>query len=75
MRWKRWALDNGLGRGDILPAKAFNFAIYLCSLIQRSDSPTLVITAFYSVKWFHDLNDLKSPTESHLVLNILESAK
>ncbi|XP_053391932.1 uncharacterized protein LOC128554660 [Mercenaria mercenaria] len=74
-RWERWAKCNGFGSGDILPAKAFPFAIYLASLIQTSNTPSPVISAFYAAKWFHDLGDLKSPTDSKLVINILEAAK
>jgi len=75
IRWKKWALCNGLGSGDTLPVKAFPFAIYLSSLIQTSNSPSPVITAFYAMKWFHDMCDVKSPTDSRLVANVLESAK
>ena len=31
--------------------------------------------AFYSIKWFHELFDFKSPTDSELVINVLEGAK
>ena len=74
-RWRNWALANGLGGKDILPAKAFNVALYLVSLIQTSNSPSPVINAFYSLKWFHNMLDIESPTDSSLVSNILESAK
>lgn len=74
-RWEKWAKGNGLGSGDIFPAKAFPFAIYLASLIQTANTPSPVISAFYAVKWFHDLFDFKSPTDSKLVTNILESSK
>ena len=36
-KWKLWALSNGLGSKDILPAKVFNVA----------HSPSLVISAYY----------------------------
>lgn len=74
-RWKKWALDNSLGQQDILPAKPFHFALYLCSIMQFVNSDSTIISAFYSIKCFHDLYGLKSPTESLLVKNILESAK
>jgi len=59
----------------VLPAKPFVVAIYLASLIQFSLTPSPVISAFYAITWFHDINGLKSPTESKLICNILESAK
>lgn len=74
-RWRKWALLNGLGVGDTLPAKAFHVALYLASLIQTANTPSPVQNAFYSIKWFHDLFDYKSPTESKLVSNILDAAK
>lgn len=74
-RWRVWALANGLGSGDILPARDFPVALYLTSLIQSANSCRPIITAFYSIKWFHDINNFSSPTNSKIVLNILEAAK
>ena len=38
IRWKKWALTNGLGRGDISPAnKALNVEIHLCPLVLRTE--------------------------------------
>jgi hypothetical protein len=64
-----------LGSGDILPASAFPVALYLTSLIQSANSASPVISAYYSLKWFHDINGVRSPTSSSLVTNILEAAK
>ena len=33
------------------------------------------MNAFYSIKWFHKLFDFKSPTDSKLVINVLDGAK
>lgn len=74
-RWAAWALSNGLTSRDILPAKAFHVAIYLSSLIQIANSPSSVYNAFYSVKWFHDLFDFNSVSDSKLISSILEAAK
>ncbi|XP_053378570.1 uncharacterized protein LOC123554439 [Mercenaria mercenaria] len=74
-RWRKWAYCNGLGRGDILPAKPLSVSLYLCSIIQSANGSSSVIAAFYGIKWFHDLYDLKSPTESKLVQNVLEAGK
>ena len=75
IRWKKWALVHGLGSGDILPAGAIPFALYLMSLTQTANTASPVTSAFYSIKWFHDLCGLTSPTSSTIVVNILESAK
>lgn len=75
MRFHKWALCNGLGSRDILPARSLAVAIYLASLIQTANTPSPVIAAFYAIKWFHDIMGLESPTNSKLVVNILESAK
>ena len=75
IRFHKWASSNGLRSRDILPAKALTVAIYLASLIQSANSPSAVIAAFYGIKWFHDLYGLESPTNSKLVVNVLESAK
>ena len=74
-RWSSWALSNGLTSRDILPAKAFHVALYLASLVQTANTPSPVVNAFYAIKWFHDLFDFSSPTDSHLVKNVLEAAK
>ena len=50
LRWKKWLVGNGFEVRDALPAKAFNFALYLVSLIQQSNSSSPLINAFYSIK-------------------------
>lgn len=75
IRWKNWAFCNGFGRSDILPAKPLSVSLYLCSLIQSANGSSSIISAFYGIKRFHDLYDLKSPTESKLVQNVLEAGK
>ena len=74
-KWKLWALSNGLGSKDILPAKAFNVALYFASIIQIADSLSPLISAYYSLKLYHNLFELPSPVDSNLVTNILESPK
>ena len=74
-RWAAWALSNGLSGEDILPAKAFHVALYLSSLVQSANTPSLVINAYYSIKWFHELFDFSSVTNSKLVSNVLEAAR
>ena len=74
-RWRCWALSNGLESKDTLPARAFHVALYIASLVQSANSHSPVTNAFYSIKWFHELFDFKSPTDSKLVINILDAAK
>ena len=64
-----------MGSRDVLPAKLLPFALYLASIIQTASSPSPVLTAYYSVKFYHDLYGCFSPTESSLVVNVLEAAK
>ena len=75
VRFQKWVYSNNLGSKYVLPAKPFVVAIYLAHLIQSSQTPSPVISAFYVIKWFHDINELKSQTESKLVCNILEASK
>ena len=75
LRWKKWADSNGVGSRHILPAQVFSFALYLVSLIRTASTPSPVITAFYSIKWVHDISDMKLPTDSKIVINVLEAAK
>ena len=74
-RFHKWAISNGLGSSDTLPAKQFPVAIYLSSLIQTVSSPSPVVAAYYAIKWYHDMYGLESPTDSKLVKNVVEAAK
>ena len=74
-KWRQSAHSNGLGSGDILPARALHVALYLTSIIQNANSPSPLIHAFYSLKLIHNLGDYSSPTDSQLVKNILEAGK
>lgn len=52
-----------------------HFRVHCKSLIQSANSASPVISAYYSLKWFHDINGVRSPSSSSLVTNILEAAK
>lgn len=75
LRWKKWAEGNGVESRHILPAQVFPVALYLVSLIQTASTPSPVITAFYAIKWVHEICGMNSPTDSKIVSNVLESAK
>ena len=46
----------------MLPAAPAYVALYLLSVLQASISPSLVQSAFYSVRLAHDVAGLQSPT-------------
>ncbi|CAG2197212.1 unnamed protein product [Mytilus edulis] len=75
IRWKKWAVHNGISRCDILPAKSLHVALYLSSLVQNSHTASPVISAFYSIQWAHRMIGQTSPTENLAVKNVLEGAK
>ena len=75
LRWKKWGISNDLGSSEILPAKALTVAIYLVSLIQTARTPSPIVSAFYGIKWMHEMYGLESPTNNKMVLNVLEAAK
>ena len=74
-KWKQWAISNGLGSRDILPARALHAAIYLASIIQTANTLSPLIHAFHSLKWIHNIGEWVSPTDSQLVKNVLEAGK
>ncbi|CAG2202531.1 unnamed protein product [Mytilus edulis] len=75
IRWKKWAVHNGISRCDILPAKSLHVALYLSSLVQNSRTASPVISAFYSIQWAHHMIGQTSPTVNLVVKNVLEGAK
>lgn len=75
LRWKKWALSNGISSEFILPAKPIHVAIYLACLVQQNRTPSPINQAFYSIRWAHKIISVISPTDSDLVKNILEGAK
>lgn len=65
-----------LGEGIVCLLRLLTVAIYLSSLIQTASGQVPLISAFYAVKWYHDLYSLESLTDSKLVCNgFLEAGK
>lgn len=58
-----------------LPAQSIHVAMYLSSMIDTGKSDKVISAMFYAIKWYHNINDLKDPTDSSIVKNILECAK
>ena len=72
-RWRSWAYK--LSEITVLPAATAYVALYLFSVLQASTSPSLVQSAFYSIRLAHDGAGLQSPTSHTLPQKVLESAR
>ena len=59
----------------VLPAATAYVALYLFSVLQASTSPSLVQSAFFSIRLAHDGAGLQSPTSHTLPQKVLESAR
>jgi len=70
--FKRFCEDNGFLS---CPAHPVHVGMYLSIFIDEGKSTNVVSSAFYAIKWLHNINDLVDPTERAIVKNILESAK
>jgi len=57
------------------PAYPMHVAMYLSSLIDSGKSDSVVMSAYYGIKWYHNISDSKDPTDSQLVQSMLECAK
>ena len=72
-RWKKWATKKpGI---VVLPAKPFQFAMYLAFLTQSSKTSAPVEEAVNSISWAHQLAVVEDPAEHPLVKQILAGAK
>ena len=72
-RWKDFALSN-LG-STYLPANPFHVAVYLQHVLESTKSCCSVDTAFYAIKWAHEIAGMASPTENQVVSRVREAAK
>ena len=72
-KWIFWTTSHGIS--NQMPAQPLIVAIYLASIIQHSSSPAPVLSAYYGLRWAHNLVGTTSPTDANLVKNILEAAK
>lgn len=57
------------------PAQSIHVAMYLSHLIDMGKSDSVITSAFYAIKWLHDINGHMDPTDSSIVKNMLECAK
>ncbi|CAH3128854.1 unnamed protein product, partial [Porites lobata] len=72
-RWKEFALSKH--ELSYLPANPMHVAFYLQYVLESTRSSSSVDTAFYSIKWAHELAGLLSPTDNPLVNRVREAAK
>ena len=70
--WKKYCEVNNYSS---LPGAPIIVALYLSGLKTSSGSYHSVNSAFYGIKWAHQMNGLVDPTDNSFVKNILESAK
>jgi hypothetical protein len=60
---------------SVLPCSELHIALYLQHLTEISKHHSTVESAFYRIKWVHDMAGLHNPCKSDLLRNIVESAK
>ena len=73
-RWAIWAKARDQPV-PVMPASPLHVALYLLSLMQTSDTPSPITTAFYSIAWAHRVSSLTPPTDHPLPKSVLEAAK
>ena len=73
LRWKKFALSRK-DKISVLPAQPNHVALYLVYLIQTSNSPSPIFSAFHGIAWAHEQAGIISPTQDIMVKNVYESA-
>ena len=71
-RFKSFCVSKGFSHS---PVDSIRVAIYLTYLLDSRVSFHVISVAFYSIKWFHVMNDLPDPTLNNLVKSLLEAGK
>ena len=57
------------------PVNPIHVAMYITELLDRQVSFNVIRTAFYSIKWIHNVNGLQDPTDNMFVKNLLDAGK
>lgn len=60
---------------NYLPADPIHVTIYFSHLLDLSVSYGVIASAFYSIKWVHNINSFTDPTENGFVKGLLDAAK
>ena len=71
-RFKTFCADRGYGS---LPANPIHVTIYFSHLLDQNVSYGVISSAFYAIKWVHNINSFIDPTENGFVKGLLDSAK
>ena len=71
--WNQFANDKLNGKA--FPASPFHVALYLQHLIEETHSPSVVDSAFYGLKWAHDVAGIPSPTDDPIVEAVRTASK
>ena len=72
-RWKDFAVSNF--KGNYLPANSIHVAVYLQHVLESTKSCSSVDSAFYAIKWAHEIAGMASPTDNQVVYRVREAAK
>lgn len=64
--------SNALAAKPALPIVA---AMYITSLLDQGKSDNVILSAVYGIKWAHNINGLRDPTDNTIVKNLMETAK
>ena len=72
-RWKDFAVSNL--KGNYLPANPIHVAVYLQHVLESTKSCSSVDSAFYAIKWAHEIAGMASPTDNQVVSRVREAAK
>ena len=72
-RWKDFAVSNL--KSNYLPANPIHVAVYLQHVLESTKSCSSVDSAFYAIKWAHEIADMASPTDRQVVSRVRVAAK
>ena len=72
-KWQDFALSKF--KNSFFPANPVHVAVYLQHVLESTRSCSSVDTAFYAIKWAHEIADMASPTDNQLVSRVREAAK
>ena len=72
-RWKDFAVSNL--KSNYLPANPIHVAVYLQHVLESTKPCSSVDSAFYTIKWAHEIAGMASPTDNQVVSRVREAAK
>ena len=61
-------------KGNYLPANPIHVAVYLQHVLESTKSYSSVDSAFYAIKWAHEIAGMASPTDNQVVSRVREAA-